>query len=68
MSLKNFHLVFIFLAILCCLSFAAWTQWGAASEVLTPSLQGAGLFSGVGGVFLIFYGIRFYRKSRSIIV
>lgn len=67
MSLKNFHLVFISLAVLCCLGFAAWTKWAASAEVLTPGLRGAGISSACGALVLVFYGIRFYRKSREII-
>lgn len=67
MSLKNFHLVFISLAVLCCLGFAAWTWWIASVEVLTPVLRGAAMTSAAGSFVLVLYGIRFYRKSRGII-
>jgi hypothetical protein len=67
MSLKNFHLVFIALAALCCLGFAMWTWWIASVEVLTPSLRGAGMASAFGAVVLAGYGIRFYRKASAII-
>jgi len=60
MSLKAFHILFIFLAIL--LSFGcAW--WGFANEV--QAFGGAAVFVGIA---LVVYGIAFIRKSRRIIV
>jgi len=68
LSLKNFHVVFIFLAALCCIGFFAWTIWLAAPELLTPLLRAVGWGSGIAGVFLFFYGFRFYRKAKDIII
>jgi hypothetical protein len=64
MSLKHFHIFFIFLAILCTLGFSAWA-------LLTPRLEaldrGIGWFSGILGVALVFYGIWFWKKSKLVI-
>ena len=65
MSLKVFHVFFIFLAVLCTLGFAAWTF--AATDVETP-LKIAGAISGVIAVALTVYGYWFVtRKARTII-
>ena len=65
MSLKFFHIFFIFLAVLCTLGFAVWaflaTDVGTVSKV-------AGAASGALGVALTVYGYWFItRKSRKLI-
>lgn len=64
MSLKHFHIIFIALAVLCTLGFAAWA-------ILIPwvdaGIRGLGVFSAVLGVFLIGYGLWFWNKAREII-
>lgn len=61
MSLKAFHILFIFLAILLALG-CAW--WGFANQV-SPAFGG----SAVGvALALVIYGISFIRKARKIIV
>lgn len=67
MSLKGFHIVFIIVSVLCTLGFAAWTIWAPEYRV-TPATKAIGLFSGVCGLFLLFYGAWFLRKSRDLIV
>ena len=68
MSLKGFHVVFIVLAVLCSLGFAAWALT-ATSEAATSSIRAAGWISGVGGVLLACYGVWFVlKKSRKLIV
>ena len=64
MSLKHFHVVFIALAILCSLGFAAWALLVPAPQAGIRSL---GWFSGVLGVGLAIYGVWFLRKARRII-
>ena len=60
MSLKGFHIVFIALAILLLAFFAAWCL---VNQTDIP----VGVASAVGAVALLFYGIRFVKKSRNII-
>ena len=64
MSLKHFHIVFIFLAVLCTLGFAAWALLLPGLEM---SVRGIGWFSGVLGVGLILYGSWFWKKSKHVI-
>lgn len=68
MSLKGFHIIFIFFAVLCSAGFWAWTAYNplAARQL---SVVGLGQFSGILGVLLFFYGIWFVvKKSKTIIV
>ena len=64
MSLKHFHILFIFMAILCTLGFAAWA-------ILIPNLEmsvrGIGWFSGFLGLELTVYGGWFWKKSKHVI-
>ena len=65
MSLKVFHVFFIFLAVLCTLGFAAWAF--TAAEV-SSSLKVAGGVSGLIAVALTVYGYWFVtKKARTII-
>ena len=64
MSLKHFHIVFIVLAILCTIGFAAWALLMPRLEV---SLRAIGWFSAVLGVGLTIYGGWFWKKSRHVI-
>ena len=60
MSLKGFHVFFIFLATLLAAAFAAWSLM---NETAVP----VGIASAVLAVALIIYGIWFIRKSKNII-
>lgn len=64
MSLKHFHIAFIAVTVLSAAGFAAWC-------LLTPNLPGMfevmGWLSVVGAVGLLVYGIRFYKKAKSVI-
>ena len=60
MSLKGFHVFFIFLATLLAAGFAAWSLM---NETAVP----VGIASAVLAVALIIYGIWFIRKSKNII-
>ena len=67
MSLKHFHVVFLFFAILCDGGFWLWTrlQPDAAAKL---GAQGLGMIAGWTSLFLIGYGIWYVvRKSRTII-
>ena len=67
MSLKAFHIFFIFMSIVITLGFAAWV-WFGASEDQKASLSFMGSISGLIGIGLIGYGAHFIRKSRDIII
>ena len=64
MSLKLFHIAFITISSLSAAGFAAWC-------LLTPNLPGMfqimGWLSVVGAIALVVYGIRFYKKAKSVI-
>lgn len=64
MSLKHFHILFIFLAVLCTLGFSAWALLVPGQESLDRAI---GWFSGVLGVGLVFYGAWFLKKSKHVI-
>jgi len=65
MSIKRIHLAFIAFCSLFALGFSAWC-------LLIPGMPGTitamGWISLVGGVTLVVYGVRFYRKAKSVIV
>ena len=63
MSLKHFHLIFIFLAMVCTFGFAAWALLMPGVDA---GIRGLGGFSAVTGVFLIGYGVWFWRKTRQV--
>lgn len=68
MSLKGFHIIFVFLAVLCMVGFWAWTQWNLDdAQSLGVVELGKGSF-GLGlGLFV--YWIWFVvKKSKTIIV
>ena len=68
MSLKHFHLVFLFFAILCDLGFWLWTRMlpEAAAEL---GVAYYGQFAGWSSIGLAIYGLWYlFRKSRTIII
>ena len=64
MSLKKFHIAFIIVCLIFTWGFAAW--W-----LFIPGLPGMftamGWISAFGGLLLFIYGIRFLKKSKSVI-
>jgi len=67
MSLRGFHLVFITFATILCLGLAVWCF------VLAPPTSGwgvtvMGLVSAVLTFLLPYYGVRFYRKAKHLII
>lgn len=67
MSLRGFHLVFITFATLLCIGLAVWCF------VYAPSNSGRavtvlGVLMVLASVALPFYGIRFYRKAKDLIL
>ena len=67
MSLKAFHIFFIFMSIVITLGFAAWVWLGARGDKQASLTFMAGI-SGVLGIGLIGYCAYFIRKSRDIII
>ena len=65
MSLKHFHLFFIALSVLTAFGFGAWSL---LTRGLPASFFWMGWISLIGGVALLIYGVRFYRKSKKVIV
>jgi len=62
MSLKGFHIVFLFCSVALCLGVAAWGIFVAPGP-LFRALGGTALVCGVG---LVFYGAWFLRKLRGV--
>jgi hypothetical protein len=60
MSLKAFHLIFIFVSILFCAGMAAWSFKTGASD-------GLGWGCGLVSVLMCVYAVRFISKAKSII-
>jgi len=63
MSLKAFHIVFIFFSILLAFGFAVWS-FSQASGNFTMVL--IGIFSVAIGIGLIFYAVRFLKKLKHV--
>lgn len=60
MSLKGFHIFFIFLATLLAIGFAAWS-------LMNQTAVPVGICSAVLALGLIVYGVWFVKKSKNII-
>ena len=68
MSLKHFHLVFLFFAILCDLGFFLWTRL-LPERAAALGVAGWGLCAGWLSLGLTAYGVWYIvKKSRSIVV
>ncbi len=65
MSLKHFHLAFIVLSVVITIGFGLWA---VLVQGLPAGFDTMGWISLAGGVALAIYGIRFLRKSKSIII
>ena len=61
MSLKAFHLLFIFLATLLSLGCAAWSYFNQTAPLF-------GIGSAMVAAILVIYGILFVKKSRNILL
>ncbi len=67
MSIKGFHLIFIFVAALFCVGFGAWAIFiedGASGKGVTI----LGYFTLAVSVGLALYGIYFFRKAKKILL
>lgn len=67
MSLRGFHLVFISFATLLCLILAVWC-FAFAPEGSGWVVNLIGAFSGGFSLVLPYYGVRFYRKAKNLIL
>ena len=63
MSIKGFHIVFITVSTLLALGVGGWCLWIDSMEG-APVFRIGAIFSFVGAVALIVYGIWFYRKMK----
>ena len=68
MSIKGFHLIFISIAALFFAGFGAWAVFFESAKEAGAAVEAFGIVGFVASAILIVYGIRFYRKSKSIIV
>lgn len=68
MSLKHFHVVFLFFAILCDAGFFFWTMF-LPERAESLGVAGLGVLAGWLSLVLIGYGAWYvFKKSRRIIV
>lgn len=68
MSLKHFHIVFLFFAVLCDGGFFLWTHF-EREQAERMGAAGLGMFSGWIALGLIAYGLWYvFKKCKSIIV
>ncbi|HUF10875.1 MAG TPA: hypothetical protein VMO47_16265 [Rhodothermales bacterium] len=65
MSLKSFHIFFIVVSILTTLGFGLWTVV-RSSQGDTSANFWLGVISLLAGVFLIWYGFRFFKKLNQL--
>ncbi|MGJ8723982.1 MAG: hypothetical protein ACSHYB_05455 [Roseibacillus sp.] len=67
MSLRGFHLVFITFATLLCVGLAVWC-FGFAPRGSGMSVTILGVVMSIASVLLPYYGVRFYRKAKNLIL
>jgi len=68
MSLKHFHIVFLFFAILGDLGFWLWTRM-LPEQAESLGVSGLGIFAGWLSLVMTAYGVWYvFKKSRTIIV
>jgi len=65
MSLKSFHIFFIVVSILTTLGFGLWTVVRFSQGDASANLW-LGVISLIAGVFLIWYGFRFFKKLKQL--
>ena len=63
MSLKGFHIVFVVFSTLLALGVGVWCVWLNLVEGTSAYMAGA-ISSFVCAVFLVIYGVWFYRKMK----
>lgn len=67
MSLRGFHLVFITFATLLCVGLAVWC-FGFAPRGSGWGITAMGGAMVLASVVLPYYGIRFYKKAKNLIL
>lgn len=68
MSLKHFHYIFLFFAVLCDGGFWLWTRL-APEKATELGITGIGQIAGITSLFLVGYAIWYsVKKSHQIIV
>ena len=67
MSLRGFHLVFITFATLLCAGLAVWS-FGFAPRGSGLGVTAFGVVMVIATIALPYYGIRFYRKAKNLIL
>jgi hypothetical protein len=65
MSLKSFHIFFIVVSILTTLGFGLWTVVRSSQGDASANIW-LGVISLIAGVFLIWYGFRFFKKLKQL--
>jgi len=65
MSLKHFHIAFI---TVCTLFFAGLGAWCLLVEALPGMYRAMGWISLLCGAALLFYGVRFLKKTKSLVL
>ena len=65
MSLKSFHIFFIVVSTLTTLGFGLWTVVRFSQGDASANLW-LGVISLIAGVFLIWYGFRFFKKLKQL--
>lgn len=67
MSIRGFHILFITLATLFCAFIAAWT-FVLGPDDLQGTMKVLGGVCAAAAFVLPWYGVRFYRKAKHILV
>lgn len=67
MSLRGFHLVFIVFVTLLCLSLTIWC-FGFAPRGSGWGITAFGILMGASSIVFPYYGYRFYRKAKNLIL
>ena len=68
MSIKAFHLIFIAVAALFFAGFGVWAVFFDSAQEAGSAVESFGIVGFISSAVLIVYGVRFYRKAKSIIV
>jgi hypothetical protein len=67
MSLQGFHVFFIMVAALFCVSMAAWAFYGSSEELMGSGARPFGFGSLIAGLGLLSYGLWFaLKKSKTL--
>ncbi len=67
MSLRGFHLVFITFATLLCLGLAVWC-FAFAPRNSGWEITLLGVLMAIASLGLPYYGVRFYKKAKNLVI